>query len=709
MIEKLGSALKKTAKAAKKTGSAAKKAGKTVKDINKARHIARHISKTIRKAIFSLLITVCPLLLIIVICTAIIAGVIGAGSGAKHKTVAGIEEEYNIDEETLRVAYIFEGYVSYSSDPLKNDYLRKYLEIQNNGYETALIELWKSLIKDMYIDNTATTLFSTEEKWEQTLKELNKNNTDYYENNDLLKKHSKVDKDKYKNKVLEKYRYTTSDDYVYDKRILKYYTIKTRKGFDRITKETANFLSDDNYKEENYVYNISKSAEENVKSLFSVVYTDNIIRTCIDAFTDKETGKVIKSVSDYMPEYKKDNPNAFEKLKGKENKSKRVELCRKHQLKKVIRRMEGENGLIEKCVTLKYSNHTADRLTKWLYTQSEEDSTKTYNYKKTEHKFTTDYFKTLTDTLVSAYSSTGSADAICTLAKSKIGQGGQHFWETTKSWTGNGADWCAIFCAWLMENSDIEPSSVGWSAYCPDWVINATNKGIFKKRGSYIPKPGDFVIFQYSDSSSADHVGIVIEVKGDTFTTVEGNTNGSHYTNSVVGSTTYQMTDTDILGFVSMTYKENPNRGSGKGSPKGVNLQPTEIDSKYKGHKVALTAAERQTIEALVYNENGGNGYEGCLLLAQCLRDAIYNKYNGATPSNVKQVMGYAASDTGQASQIAKNAVQYIFDEGGYAVKHRIYFMYAPDICESKWHESQHFIIEHNNGGGRVKFFDAWQ
>ena len=48
-----------------------------------------------------------------------------------------------------------------------------------------------------------------------------------------------------------------------------------------------------------------------------------------------------------------------------------------------------------------------------------------------------------------------------------------------------------------------------------------------------------------------------------------------------------------------------------------------------------------------------------------------------------------------------KQAVSFIFN-GGYAVKHRILYFYAPAFVNSEWHETQKFVVEH--GGHR--FFD---
>ena len=112
-----------------------------------------------------------------------------------------------------------------------------------------------------------------------------------------------------------------------------------------------------------------------------------------------------------------------------------------------------------------------------------------------------------------------------------------------------------------------------------------------------------------------------------------------------------------------MTYSENNIIGSGIEQPL---LNSVVIDSKYKGYKLSLTSSQRRRIECLVSNENSSNGYIGCCLIAQCIKDAI--RYEKKNADNIKAEMGYSAADTGTPCENAKKAVKYVFDDGGYAV-----------------------------------------
>jgi hypothetical protein len=99
------------------------------------------------------------------------------------------------------------------------------------------------------------------------------------------------------------------------------------------------------------------------------------------------------------------------------------------------------------------------------------------------------------------------------------------------------------------------------------------------------------------------------------------------------------------------------------------------------------------------------------VLVAQCLRDALTNGH-ASSPMTIKDDMRYSYGEyrtpkSSISSEDAKNAIKYVFDEGGSAVQHRIYVFYATYIT-SAWHESQHFIIEHGNTGYHMRYFDYW-
>ncbi len=121
-------------------------------------------------------------------------------------------------------------------------------------------------------------------------------------------------------------------------------------------------------------------------------------------------------------------------------------------------------------------------------------------------------------------------------------------------------------------------------------------------------------------------------------------------------------------------------------------------DTNYKGVSVSLTAEDRDLLERLVMGEAGAEGYEGAALVAQCIRDTmVYKGYSSV--ASVREGCKYSGSISKEPNQDVKNAVSFIFDDGGYAVRHKLYYFYAYKWCSSSWHETQPFIIQY--GGHR--------
>jgi len=118
--------------------------------------------------------------------------------------------------------------------------------------------------------------------------------------------------------------------------------------------------------------------------------------------------------------------------------------------------------------------------------------------------------------------SDGNTDIVA-VALAQLGNvGGQPYW----SWYGfdGRVEWCACFVSWCAnECGYIDAGIIPKFAAC-------TSQGMpwFKDRGqwqdgSYTPKAGDIIFFDWDISGDADHVGIVEKVENDTVYTVEGN------------------------------------------------------------------------------------------------------------------------------------------------------------------------------------------
>lgn len=132
-------------------------------------------------------------------------------------------------------------------------------------------------------------------------------------------------------------------------------------------------------------------------------------------------------------------------------------------------------------------------------------------------------------------------------------------------------------------------------------------------------------------------------------------------------------------------------------------LSIDNADPNYKGGIVKLTPEDRDLCERLVMGEAGGQGFIGTALVAQALRDSILYRGYGSV-AEVRRSCGYTGRIDRKPNDDVLDAVAFIFDDGGYAVKHTVYFFYAPGICTSSWHESQQFIVEYKGH----RFFSTW-
>lgn len=304
------------------------------------------------------------------------------------------------------------------------------------------------------------------------------------------------------------------------------------------------------------------------------------------------------------------------------------------------------------------------------------------------------------------YTTAGNAESLILLARAQKGNHGQKYCDAL--FGGQLVDWCSIYAGWLLqEGGHIDISSYGWSAGVGVWEDNMKSKGLFRRRAEYTPKPGDVVFF--GSDTYRTHVGIVIEVYEDSFLTSEGNTSaspgsGAYCSRSIVDEHTYSFDSTYVHGYGLITYDSALAGGNAM-------IHSTQSDPNYKCVSFRqwagrdLTARERRIIEETVSGEFG-NDYNGSVMIAQCIRDAlVYGDCD--KPANIPSRMGYDgyyAWNGKEPTSIAKDAVKYIFDQGGMGVKHRVLYMYNPTICTSAWHESQNYICS----VGDVRFFDRW-
>ncbi len=101
---------------------------------------------------------------------------------------------------------------------------------------------------------------------------------------------------------------------------------------------------------------------------------------------------------------------------------------------------------------------------------------------------------------------------------------------TLKGWTRYGAwygipygDWCAMFISFCLNYADIPESAVPFDCATTTWIDSLSARGMYAPAGSYDPKPGDLIFFDWEGDGLSDHVGIVWAVNPGSITTIEGN------------------------------------------------------------------------------------------------------------------------------------------------------------------------------------------
>lgn len=133
------------------------------------------------------------------------------------------------------------------------------------------------------------------------------------------------------------------------------------------------------------------------------------------------------------------------------------------------------------------------------------------------------------------------------------------------------------------------------------------------------------------------------------------------------------------------------------------------VDKNYKGTVYKLTDKERDYIEKIVMGEFG-TSYSGSVCIAQCIRDAlVYGECDDPMDlrkSSSNGGMGYVGYKE-NVNKDVKDAVSFVFDQGGSAVQHRMYVMCTDEYYygfPGNWHSTQNFVFQYQN----VLFFDYW-
>lgn len=118
----------------------------------------------------------------------------------------------------------------------------------------------------------------------------------------------------------------------------------------------------------------------------------------------------------------------------------------------------------------------------------------------------------------------GTAAHAIEIAKAEIGyvETPDNITKYGEAMKAQGLPWCGSFCNWVLKEAGVRVHSV---------VSTVKGAQVFMDSGrwSQEPKLGDlaFMDFPNDDLQRISHVGIVVGIKGNTVTTIEGNTSGT--------------------------------------------------------------------------------------------------------------------------------------------------------------------------------------
>ena len=131
-------------------------------------------------------------------------------------------------------------------------------------------------------------------------------------------------------------------------------------------------------------------------------------------------------------------------------------------------------------------------------------------------------------------------------------------------------------------------------------------------------------------------------------------------------------------------------------------LNIDDPDPNYGDSFYELADWERDLLAHLIMGEQGNHGKIGAALVAQCIKDALLVRGIYENVEDVRVRLSYQASLNYVPNEDVYWAIDYIFDQGKYAVKHPILYFYDFAYYESHgidysniWHESQEFVVQY--------------
>lgn len=152
--------------------------------------------------------------------------------------------------------------------------------------------------------------------------------------------------------------------------------------------------------------------------------------------------------------------------------------------------------------------------------------------------------------------------------------------------------WCAAFTSAIWLEVGIAEYT-GTECGCGRFIDVAKKLGIWTESDSYVPKIGDAVIYDWSDSGvgentdGADHIGIVTKASSTGFAVTEGNMG-----NGYVGVRDMNVNGRYIRGFITPNYAAIAKKVSGKITPDNTISTPVNTTSSNTKSNIGISAVK---------------------------------------------------------------------------------------------------------------------
>lgn len=182
--------------------------------------------------------------------------------------------------------------------------------------------------------------------------------------------------------------------------------------------------------------------------------------------------------------------------------------------------------------------------------------------------------------------------SVVSIASDEVGYTGTSSYSKYGDWYGYQGGWCTTFVLWCFNKAGkqngvtLNGVIIPRGGNCSSMISWFKDKGRYYSPSKYTPKSGDLIFFDWTGSSTADHVGIVNYTSGTTVYTIEGNCSGKvkarEYTKK--GSKPYNNISS-IIGYASPKFSSVSGSSAGKTTKKHATTNKAKTTKKAPASK----------------------------------------------------------------------------------------------------------------------------